>query len=1191
MNKKIAIIGISCLLPGALNYKEYWDNLISGRDSKSMAGVEQMGVDPKEYFDPAKGTADKFYCMEGGYIRDFKFDPSGYFLPEHDIEKLDDLFKWSLYTAREALKDSGYLDRHENCGIILGNLSFPTRYSNHLFIPIYHRAVESSLKKLLKDENFKLPCFTNPEHVSDENAMISGYPSALIAQAFNLSGTCFSIDAACSSSIYSIKLACDYLLSGRADMMLAGAVSAADPFFVSMGFSIFQAHPNIPGSSPLDKNSRGLVAGEGAGMFVLKRYEDAVNDGDKIYACILGTGLSNDGRGQSVLSPSADGQNIAFERAYERAGINPKEIAYVECHATGTPLGDKVELDSMDTFFGKYGASPLVGSSKSNLGHLLTAAGMSGMIKTILAMSHKKIPATINLKHAHSSKNNVISASQIPNTLTPWPQKTDLIHAAVSGFGFGGTNGHIVLEYDKNQEKKTDPGSFEKKEKQPCPMAIIGMDALFGNSRGIAEFHQTTYDGLQHFIPLPEKRWKGIDQYKDILQDFGFKNGKPPKGAYIDKFELDFLRFRIPPNKDDRLIPQQLITLKVADNAIREARLEQGSNVAVLVAMGTELALHQFRGRVNLTTQLQEILPCPDKADDRINILKSNIKESIHGVAKVNQYTSFIGNIMASRIASVWDFSGPAFSISSEENSVFKSLETAQLLLENSEVDAVVVAGVDLAGGFENVLLKNRQTGMNTGRPTLSFDKNSNGWMVGEGAGAVVLKSLDAARKQGDIIYAGINAVEFSKGIDSAAVQAACKKAFKTAKVSPSDVNYLEVHASGIPEQDQAEISGLLGAYQDSGQKLKCAIGSAKANIGHTFAASGMAGLIRTALCLYNRFIPKTPGWSGPKQPEQWEKSPFFVPTESRTWFADGTRPRIAAINSMGDDRACVHLILKDEPGQSQRKSDYFTRVSPCLIILAGDNFQDIESGLEGLASELDSDKDLPLTAKDFYKTFLQNTSAPYRLCLTGQSKNEIHEEIEAAKSGIKQALKDNAEWSSERGSYFTPEPLGSEGKIAFVYPGGFNSYIGLGRNLFQLFPDVYEKAGDYTSQLGDLLGSEILYPKSMTSLSEEEIKAMSAQLFNTPAVMFESGIMSAILYTDIIRESFGISPNQALGYSMGEVSMLFALGVWDRTDQISKTLRESPVFQSRITGSMENVRKAWNLQDSEKRRSGTAIN
>ena len=201
----------------------------------------------------------------------------------------------------------------------------------------------------------------------------------MIAQALSLSGVYFSLDAACASSLYSVKLACDYLLFHKADMMLAGAVSAGDPFFVNMG-------------------------------------------------------LSNDGRGQSVLSPNPKGQITAFERAYANADIDPKSIDYVECHATGTPLGDKAELNSMDTFFGKHGATPLVGSVKSSLGHLLTAAGMASMIKVILSMAEGIIPATINLKEAQSSLNHVIAANLIPDSSTPWPHTQPCRHAAVSAF-------------------------------------------------------------------------------------------------------------------------------------------------------------------------------------------------------------------------------------------------------------------------------------------------------------------------------------------------------------------------------------------------------------------------------------------------------------------------------------------------------------------------------------------------------------------------------------------------------------------------------------------------------------------------------------------------------------------------------------------------------------------------------------
>jgi acyl transferase domain-containing protein len=220
-------------------------------------------------------------------------------------------------------------------------------------------------------------------------------------------------------------------------------VSAADPLFIHIGFSIFQAYPENDRTSPLDRSSQGLVAGEGASMVVLKRYADAVKDGDRIYAVIQGVGLSNDGSGKFVLSPNPKGQILAFERAYSEAQINPSQIEYVECHATGTPLGDRTELNSMEAFFGRTNTTPFIGSVKSNLGHLLTAAGMASLLKVILGMNHHSIPATLNLTQPLSSERGRFTGEQMVRSLTPWT--TPIKQAAVSAFGFGGTNAHLIL--------------------------------------------------------------------------------------------------------------------------------------------------------------------------------------------------------------------------------------------------------------------------------------------------------------------------------------------------------------------------------------------------------------------------------------------------------------------------------------------------------------------------------------------------------------------------------------------------------------------------------------------------------------------------------------------------------------------------------------------------------------------------
>ena len=464
--EKIAVIGVSCLFPGADTHQKFWQNLIEQKDSTSLATATEIGVDPHTFYDPVKGQPDKYYCMRGGFIRDFTFDPTGYNFSPEVLAGLDNIFKWSLYVARQALQDSGYLGHQTtlaDCGVILGNLSFPSRSSHRLLAPIYRQILEPALSKLIK-QPVGLPSLPASGNLSPYNAMTFGYPAAIVAQALSLSGGNFALDAACASSLYAVRLACHYLLSGQTNLMLAGAVSCADPFSINMGFSVFQAYPENGISRPLDRTSGGLVAGEGAGMFVLKRYNDALRDGDKIYAVIRGIGLSNDGRGKFLLSPQSKGQLLAFERAYAEAEVDPQTIDYVECHATGTPLGDKTELATMETFFGQHGAAPLIGSVKSNFGHLLTAAGMPSMLKVVLSMSNGVIPATINVTDPFSSAHDVISTEHIVAKPTPWPTNHSIRRAGVNAFGFGGTNAHLIIEAplqsrsNRNLSNKDQPG-------------------------------------------------------------------------------------------------------------------------------------------------------------------------------------------------------------------------------------------------------------------------------------------------------------------------------------------------------------------------------------------------------------------------------------------------------------------------------------------------------------------------------------------------------------------------------------------------------------------------------------------------------------------------------------------------------------------------------------------------------------
>ena len=1205
--EKIAIIGYSCLFPDAKNPEEFWQNLINNQDSTSSVSSQEMGIDPKVFYHPKKGEKDKTYSLKGAFIRGFEFDSNGYNLPGEFLESLDDTFKWSLQVAKQALHHSGYLNQTSllsKCGVILGTLSLPTKYSNRLFSPIYQQVLGSAIKELLQDESFDLASLEKlnlgkitekSTKASNYNAMVCGLPAAIIAQALSLSDIHFCLDATCSSPLYAVKLASHYLWTHKANLMIAGGISCADPLFVRMLFSGIQGYPENGTSCPLDKNSRGLATADGVGMVVLKRHSDAIRDGDRIYATICGNGLANDGKGKHLLTPNSKGQKLAFARAYQEAQLDPKNIDYLECHATGTLLGDTTECNSVENFFGKYQATPLVGSVKSNVGHLLTAAASVSLIKVLLSMSKGVIPATINIDEPMGADNKVISHQSIVTSNTEWSEHGGVKRAAINAFGLGGTNAHMILEQD-NSDTPINPEEPLK----PNKLAIVGMDTFFGGCNGLDAFERSIYEGKQHFVSLPPQRWYGVENQTELLKKYNFPEGKAPMGAYIQDFEIDTVSSKIPPNELEQLNEQQLLLLKVAQRALKDAGIQPGSNVAVLIATETEFSVHQLQQRWNLAWQIKEGLIAGEISldADKINQLETIIKDGIHNPVDSSEYISHLASIMASRISALWDFTAPTFTISAGENSTFKVLEVAQHLLTTGEADAVLVGAVDLAGGLENVLLRNQQAKVNTGVNTLSFDAKANGWLIGEGAGAVVLKRHEIAKQENQRIYALIDAISFAQQhpqpdlasaqlLDSLGltdknpeiIQQVCQKACDIAGITPSQVEYLEVFGSGIPQADEAEITGLLQAYPKGVDELSCAIGTVKANIGHTYVASGIASLIKTALCLYYRYIPATPKWSGVKDEKIWRGSPFYVASESRPWFVGKqASKRTAAINSMGMDGNYAHVILSEEPEHRGLSSNYLQQTSFYLFPIAGENRDQLLDRFEELQNTIDKEEALAAVANQAFKKFQQNPHSSYAVAILGRNRQELTRELKAAIKGVNLAFEKGEDWQTPLGSYFTAKPLGKQGEIAFVYPAAVNSYLGISRNIYRLFPKAHDDLAIKSTENVPADVSSLVFPRSLNKLSMRQLEKLEQQLLENSSAIFETDIIFAKLITTIISEDFQIKPRFAFGYSLGETSMISAIGVWNDFGQAVKSFHSSPLFSNRLSGAKNAVREYWGL-------------
>ncbi|MGF1989910.1 MAG: PfaB family protein [Nostoc sp. ZfuVER08] len=681
-------------------------------------------------------------------------------------------------------------------------------------------------------------------------------------------------------------------------------------------------------------------------------------------------------------------------------------------------------------------------------------------------------------------------------------------------------------------------------------IAIVGMNCyLGGGCNGLDIFERSIYEGTQHFISIPPQRWQGIETQQEFLKNSNLHQDFAPLGAYIQDFEIDTLRLGIPPETVENFNPQDLLMLEVADRTLKDAALPQGTRIAIILVTATELTFHQL----------------PE--------------------TEVNQ--SYIENNLANYISKLWNFAGPVFTLSARENSVFKALELGQKLLAIKEVDAVLIGAVELAGDGASVFCRNQITKVNTGVNTLSFDENVNGWIVGEGAAAVVLKLHETAKQENDRIYATIDALSLVENSINAspqvAVTQACQFALELANIKPKEINYLEVVGSGIPQEDELEIKGLIAAYRTSEVNLTCAIGSVKANIGHTYAVSGIVSLIKTALCLYHRYIPAVPNWSKPKMPEVWQVSPFYVATESKPWFLEkGSIKRIAAINGIEVDGSYAHLILSEEVSQKHYSSKYLEQMPYYLFAIAADDQASLLTEIDNLQETLKNCSSLSAAASETFATFQQRQSATYVVAILGHNEDELQREIQHSLKGITNAFETGKDWQTPLGSYFTAKPLKEKAKVAFVYPGAFSAYLGIGRNLFRLFPQLYDDPliGSIYKRVANV--EKLIYPRSLQRLSNRQLEVLEKQFLNDSVAVLESEMACAGLMTAILKNYFQLKAECAFGYSLGEISMMLAQGVWTQFQEGSEGFNSSSLLKTRLSGPKNAVRDYWGLSPAE---------
>jgi acyl transferase domain-containing protein len=335
---------------------------------------------------------------------------------------------------------------------------------------------------------------------------IQNMMAARISDYYNLRGTSLVIDTACSSALVALHTACKSIMNGECDAAITGGIEILVDPYEHIGFSKSGALSDGPYSFVFDERANGFVLGEGAGLIMLKDFEKAVEDGDQILGIILGSAVNNDGHTMGLTVPNQDGQKEVIRQAVDASGINPETISLYEAHGTGTLLGDPIEIKAATTIVRQYTDEKqfcAVGSVKSNIGHLLRAAGIAGVIKLLLAIQYKQIPPTLNCERPHPRFRFEDSPFYPIREMKEWKPRKGVRRAAISAFGFGGTNAHVILE-------GFDPGTvdFYQQKRKPLPVTeFMRKRYWLGEEITVVDHagHDVDEDEAEYTAPLVEE--------------------------------------------------------------------------------------------------------------------------------------------------------------------------------------------------------------------------------------------------------------------------------------------------------------------------------------------------------------------------------------------------------------------------------------------------------------------------------------------------------------------------------------------------------------------------------------------------------------------------------------------------------------------------------------------------------------
>ncbi len=855
-----------------------------------------------------------------------------------------------------------------------------------------------------------------------------------------------------------------------------------------------------------------------------------------------------------------------MRQAYERAGWSPADVDLIECHATGTPKGDAVEIESLKALWGAPGwtrGQCALGSIKSNIGHALTAAGAAGLLKVLLALEHGQLPPTANFERSAPRSGLNESPFRVLREAEPWRARAPgrPRRAAVSGFGFGGINAHVLIEEwlpragMAHSMPRGSRRSVTRDGQERAPIAVVGVAARFGALGDTRAFESLLLTGSERGDAVQPARSWGLDA-ASWLRQWGCDAGSL-QGHFIDGLELRIDEFRIPPNELREMLPQQSLMLSVAAQAIRDARWDArlALRTGTLIGIGLDLNTTNYHWRWALASRARGWLRAL-----RLALLREEIERWIDGLKDAaspaltaNRTMGSLGGLIASRIAREFGIGGPSFTISCDETSGIQALAIAADWLRRGDLDAAVVGAVELTGDIR-ALWARRLLARNAAEAVAG--------RYCDGAVALVLKRLEDARRDQDRIYAVLGAIETYRAGGSHGREAGRASVVGDEPVGFLELNHFEPQAARCDGNSQRLVRGRvdrarsrsrgsgvgLGVGCQGGPLPRPAVDSGcctRWSVGRR-CCSNSRGWVRAArspvLAAKSRRRPaprgcvdcglrrrlRSSGARGVRTRRERARSRSFAVAARAGSNAGplrrrGRRPAWIDRAPDGAERA-GRLVVERRPGRagcaSLRKRHHDRRLRRGLAIVADRcdalvrliALAEKQVGGDGSAAER--------MAGDFARVYYDAREEPFA------------------------------------------------DRVAFVYPGLGSHYAGMGRELATLWPGVMRD-----QDAPPAFCATSLIPRSGGTAPPRSFSDHRDPILGSVSV--------SCLVTDVLQ-TLGVTPQAAIGYSMGEAAALVALRAWNNRDELLHKLRSSSLFQTDLAGECAAARRAWQLSRDE---------